>query len=430
MQDVARGVVDVEQHRVEAAARAPRCRSRCRRPPPRRSRPARSGSAGPRRAPPRTAAARAGASRSRPRSPPPRAASAPGGRPAPRRRCSPARDRRPPRRAESPATSARPSRASSISATGKRLDIRYSSSSLTSYTSTWSAGSRRRRRLIAPIGVSRQASSSKRAPTGASSSPCRDVPGDRFGSVRLARRRRRAASARVDSADIAGQRQSMGHRRSELSAETRGRDSCRRGRTSCTPTSSASNGPSPPWSCGRPTPRSRRFGGWPAPAWPASWSRRSGSVVSPSTACSPAAARGGATPGAVIVEKESGARFVYREQKLHPVLNYASALLIVGADRSKTVLVSRRTIDGVPRGLPLGIADAPDSLPASGPAGRHGVDGLLDGPGRRGRRGAPLRAADRHRARRRSAAGRRRAAAAPPRRRAAPGLAPAPLPAA
>ncbi|MDG4809682.1 type VII secretion protein EccB [Micromonospora sp. WMMD1120] len=68
--------------------------------------------------------------------------------------------------------------------------------------------------------------------------------------------------------------------------------------------------------------------------------------------------------GAVIVEKESGARFVYRDQKLHPVLNYASALLIVGADRSKTVLVSRRAIDGVPRGLPLGIADAPDSLPA------------------------------------------------------------------
>ncbi|MFI7575791.1 type VII secretion protein EccB [Micromonospora sp. NPDC049497] len=69
--------------------------------------------------------------------------------------------------------------------------------------------------------------------------------------------------------------------------------------------------------------------------------------------------------GAVIVEKESGARFVYREQKLHPVLNYASALLIIGADRPKTVLVSRRSIEGVPRGLPLGIADAPDSLPAA-----------------------------------------------------------------
>ncbi|GIJ07891.1 type VII secretion protein EccB [Micromonospora andamanensis] len=65
----------------------------------------------------------------------------------------------------------------------------------------------------------------------------------------------------------------------------------------------------------------------------------------------------------VIVEKESGARFVYREEKLHPVLNYASALLIIGTQRPKTVLVSRRSIDGVPRGLPLGIRDAPDSLP-------------------------------------------------------------------
>ncbi|WP_320066120.1 type VII secretion protein EccB [Micromonospora sp. RTGN7] len=67
--------------------------------------------------------------------------------------------------------------------------------------------------------------------------------------------------------------------------------------------------------------------------------------------------------GAVIVEKESGARFVYREGKLHPVLNYASALLIIGGERPQTVLVSRRAIDGVPRGLPLGISDAPDSLP-------------------------------------------------------------------
>ncbi|GGM24151.1 type VII secretion protein EccB [Micromonospora sonchi] len=68
---------------------------------------------------------------------------------------------------------------------------------------------------------------------------------------------------------------------------------------------------------------------------------------------------------AVIVEKESGARFVYREQRLHPVLNYASALLIIGTERPRTVLVSRRSIEGVPRGLPLGIADAPDSLPAA-----------------------------------------------------------------
>lgn len=68
---------------------------------------------------------------------------------------------------------------------------------------------------------------------------------------------------------------------------------------------------------------------------------------------------------AVIVEKESGARYVYREEKLHLVLNYASALLIVGSAEPKTVLVSRKSIEGVPRGVPLGIADAPDSLPAA-----------------------------------------------------------------
>lgn len=70
--------------------------------------------------------------------------------------------------------------------------------------------------------------------------------------------------------------------------------------------------------------------------------------------------------GVVIVEKESGARYVYREEKLHLVLNYASALLIVGGTQPKTVLVSRKSIEGVPRGTPLGIPDAPDSLPAAG----------------------------------------------------------------
>jgi type VII secretion protein EccB len=69
---------------------------------------------------------------------------------------------------------------------------------------------------------------------------------------------------------------------------------------------------------------------------------------------------------AVIVEKESGARYVYYQGKLHPVANYASALLAVGAHQPRTVLVSRESIAGVPRGAPLGIPDAPDSLPTTG----------------------------------------------------------------
>jgi type VII secretion protein EccB len=68
---------------------------------------------------------------------------------------------------------------------------------------------------------------------------------------------------------------------------------------------------------------------------------------------------------AVIVEKESGARYVFYRDKLHPVQNYASALLAIGAQQPRTVLVSRTSIAGVPRGVPLGIPDAPDSLPAT-----------------------------------------------------------------
>lgn len=68
---------------------------------------------------------------------------------------------------------------------------------------------------------------------------------------------------------------------------------------------------------------------------------------------------------AVIVEKETGARFVYREDKLYPVLNYASALLIVGKSTPQRLLISSKSIAGVPRGTPLGIVGAPDSLPSA-----------------------------------------------------------------
>ena len=72
-------------------------------------------------------------------------------------------------------------------------------------------------------------------------------------------------------------------------------------------------------------------------------------------------------PGSVLVERESGARYVYLDGRLHPVLNYASALLIAGSagGPARTVAVSRATLTGVPRGGPLGIAAAPDSLPGA-----------------------------------------------------------------
>lgn len=81
---------------------------------------------------------------------------------------------------------------------------------------------------------------------------------------------------------------------------------------------------------------------------------------------SPGGGTGWHNGDAVIVERESGARYIYRDGKLHPVTNYASALLILGSAAPKRVFVSRSTLVDVPRGAPLGIPGAPDSLPDAG----------------------------------------------------------------
>ena len=69
----------------------------------------------------------------------------------------------------------------------------------------------------------------------------------------------------------------------------------------------------------------------------------------------------------VFLEKGSGARFVYlkSDDRMHPVLNYSSALLIANATEPKMVDASSQSLAKVPLGDPLGIPDAPDSLPAA-----------------------------------------------------------------
>jgi type VII secretion protein EccB len=68
--------------------------------------------------------------------------------------------------------------------------------------------------------------------------------------------------------------------------------------------------------------------------------------------------------GQVIIEKETGARYVLgSDGLLHPVANYASARLLAGGDGRKTVVVPAKTLRDVPRGPALGIVGAPDSLP-------------------------------------------------------------------
>jgi type VII secretion protein EccB len=67
-------------------------------------------------------------------------------------------------------------------------------------------------------------------------------------------------------------------------------------------------------------------------------------------------------PGSIIVEKETGNRYLYVDGKLRPARNYASALLLAG-DNAEVRSVSRNSLAGVRHGTPVGIAGAPDALP-------------------------------------------------------------------
>ncbi|WP_335937623.1 type VII secretion protein EccB [Streptomyces sp. PTD5-9] len=66
---------------------------------------------------------------------------------------------------------------------------------------------------------------------------------------------------------------------------------------------------------------------------------------------------------ALIVQKDTGTRYLYLDGRLRPVLNYASARLIA-ADRLKAVQVSAASLRGEAHGTPVGIPGAPDALPA------------------------------------------------------------------
>jgi len=67
-------------------------------------------------------------------------------------------------------------------------------------------------------------------------------------------------------------------------------------------------------------------------------------------------------PGAFIIEEETGARYVYLDGVLHPVLNYSSARLLLG-NGLHVVTVSVRSLESAPHGAAIGIPLAPDSLP-------------------------------------------------------------------
>jgi type VII secretion protein EccB len=71
------------------------------------------------------------------------------------------------------------------------------------------------------------------------------------------------------------------------------------------------------------------------------------------------------TAGELIMAKETGARYIYADHELWPVLNWSSALLLTGGNPAMTV-VPAASLAGVPQGQSLGIVGAPDTLPSAG----------------------------------------------------------------
>jgi type VII secretion protein EccB len=72
------------------------------------------------------------------------------------------------------------------------------------------------------------------------------------------------------------------------------------------------------------------------------------------------------TEGAVIIEKGTGAVFVFRDNKLHPALNLASALLASSSPKPPRFEVSAKSLQGVAWGPTVGVPFLPDSLPDPG----------------------------------------------------------------
>ncbi|WP_371790736.1 type VII secretion protein EccB [Streptomyces sp. NBC_01471] len=69
--------------------------------------------------------------------------------------------------------------------------------------------------------------------------------------------------------------------------------------------------------------------------------------------------------GALVVQKETGTRYLYVKGQLHPTLNYSSALLAAGSG-AKVTEVSRTSLSKVRRGSTIGIAGAPDDIAEPG----------------------------------------------------------------
>ncbi|MBM0277287.1 type VII secretion protein EccB [Micromonospora tarensis] len=65
----------------------------------------------------------------------------------------------------------------------------------------------------------------------------------------------------------------------------------------------------------------------------------------------------------LVIERDTGATYVFLRGKLHPTLNYTSARLIVNDASAEVRTMSQASLRDRPRGVTLGIVGAPDALP-------------------------------------------------------------------
>jgi type VII secretion protein EccB len=69
-------------------------------------------------------------------------------------------------------------------------------------------------------------------------------------------------------------------------------------------------------------------------------------------------------PGELVMVSGTGARYLYAGGALRPVLNWSSALMLMGGQATMTT-VSASSLNGLPQGQPLGVVGAPETLPST-----------------------------------------------------------------
>ncbi|MEH0472531.1 type VII secretion protein EccB [Streptomyces sp. B21-097] len=79
---------------------------------------------------------------------------------------------------------------------------------------------------------------------------------------------------------------------------------------------------------------------------------------------SPGGASSWRSPGTLIVNRDTGGRYLYLDGRLRPVRNYSSALLIGKGELTSTD-VRGASLRDTPVGTPVGIPGAPDTVPAA-----------------------------------------------------------------